>query len=506
MCGAQSYFNSCLFGGCDNWDLFLITVTLTVILFQLCSASHSGSVLTATPGSSPPYSYSIDVSSYLGPSPTIFSVVATTEAQYFPSGFNSSNTYSPTIQVTCPAKVAAPTFSCTLSAPATKPENTDFTLTATVKGTGTGTLAVYDGTGSIDRTVPFSSPGSQSWTVTVKDSGVDGITGQFTPSDPDLSTIFCFTNITITAPQVPVFACQLSAPSSAAAGANFSLVITVTGSGDGTVQVYDPTGSINKTASLVSPGSDYWNPSISVVGEDTITGQFTPTNPQAITAYCSANIKITGGPPSTFSCTMSAPSSAQVNKGFTVSYTVSGSGTGGGTFSMYGPDTNVYSKSITSPYSGSGDLASTATGTETITGQFSPSGSSSSDAYCSTNINITSGPPPTFSCTMSAPSSAQVNKGFTVSYTVSGSGTDGGTFSMYGPDTNFYSKGITSPATYPYYGSGDMSVSSTGTETITGEFAHQARPHHPPIARQILKLLPGVSQFLVVLYRRLLQR
>ena len=79
-------------------------------------------------------------------------------------------------------------------------------------------------------------------------------------------------------------------------------------------------------------------------------------------------------------------------------------------------------------------------------------------------------PPPTFSCTMSALSPEQVNKGFTVSYTVSGSGTDGGTFSMYGPDTNFYSKGITSPATYPYYGSGDMSVSSTGTETVTGQF------------------------------------
>ncbi|HUD07915.1 MAG TPA: hypothetical protein VMQ52_02465, partial [Candidatus Saccharimonadales bacterium] len=89
------------------------------------------------------------------------------------------------------------------------------------------------------------------------------------------------------------------------------------------------------------------------------------------------------------------------------------------------------------------------------------------DTYSQTiKVTCPASSAPTFSCTMSALSPEQVNKGFTVSYTVSGSGTDGGTFSMYGPDTNFYSKGITSPATYPYYGSGDMSVSSTGTETI----------------------------------------
>jgi len=42
-----------------------------------------------------------------------------------------------------PVTPVYPAFSCTLSCAATKPENTDFTLTATVKGTGTGTLAVY---------------------------------------------------------------------------------------------------------------------------------------------------------------------------------------------------------------------------------------------------------------------------------------------------------------------------------------------------------------------------
>ncbi|HUC96600.1 MAG TPA: hypothetical protein VMR16_02960, partial [Candidatus Saccharimonadales bacterium] len=93
--------------------------------------------------------------------------------------FSWTDPISGKIDVTpCSSQITVnpPTFSCTLSAPATEPENTDFTLTATVKGTGTGTLAVYDGTGSIDRSVPFSSPGSKSWTVTVKDSGVDGIT------------------------------------------------------------------------------------------------------------------------------------------------------------------------------------------------------------------------------------------------------------------------------------------------------------------------------------------
>jgi len=77
---------------------------------------------------------------------------------------------------------------------------------------------------------------------------------------------------------------------------------------------------------------------------------------------------------------------------------------------------------------------------------------------------------------------------------------------MYGPDTNFYSKGITSPARIRTMAPEICLFRLQGPKPLPENLPHQARPHHPPIARQILKLLPGVSQFLVVLYRRLLQR
>ena len=285
----------------------------------------------------------------------------------------------------------------------------------------------------------------------------------------------------------PNFSCTVNLETTAAIspGSTYPIQIDVNrvdyiGSTPGDLTAFDNgtllTVPTSDYESITPPINEPWTVTAGAGPTDTVTGTFNwqdPFTDDSDSVSCTPlSVPITPVTPA-FSCTMSALSPEQVNKGFTVSYTVSGSGTDGGTFSMYGPDTNFYSKGITSPatypYYGSGDMSVSSTGTETITGQFTPTNPQAITAYCSANIKITS-PPPTFSCTMSALSPEQVNKGFTVSYTVSGSGTDGGTFSMYGPDTNFYSKGITSPATYPYYGSGDMSVSSTGTETITGQF------------------------------------
>ena len=258
-------------------------------------------------------------------------------------------------------------------------------------------------------TSPATYPYYGSGDMSVSSTGTETITGEFAPSSSSSSPAYCSANIKITSGGVPVFGCTLSAPSSAVKGANFSLVINVTGSGTGTVQVYDPTGSISKNGpGFSSPGSDSWTPSISVTGKDTITGQFTPTDTSAQVAYCEANINITAGG---YSCSVTAPPSEPINTSFSISVAVTGSGNG----MIAVNDSAGYIVDRTfnlnpAPGSHSWTVLIKSAGNDTIGADFYVSGQSSPVTSCHAVTDITSSVPqppppniPTFTCSIIAP-------------------------------------------------------------------------------------------------------
>lgn len=354
---------------------------------------------------------------------------------------------------------AAPTVSFGSVSPSPSTVGQSYTVPITVSGssgTPTGTVSVSDG--SVGCSITLSG-GSGSCSLASTTAGSKTLTATYS-GDGTYSSAANTRAHTVNQ-ATPTVSITADTPDPSVVGQSYSIAVTVSGAGvtpTGTVSISD--GGSPCVATL-SGGSGSCNLTSSTSGVKTLTATY-QGDANYTTASDTEAHTVNGATP-TVAITSDTPDPSAVGQSYTVSFTVSGSvGTPTGEVTV--SDGASSCNGSLSAGSGSCALASTTTGSKTLTASYA--GDAAYTSGSDTEAHTVSKATPSVSITSDTPDPSALGAAYTVAVSVSGAGaTPGGTVSI--------SDGTDSCDATLSAGSGSCALSSTtaGSKTLTASYA-----------------------------------